>query len=186
MAKTESGAQKFTNFEEMFSKTRTVVETLNKKGAMYLELSRKKIEYMDAKSKLSKAYEKFGRLQYDAYIGNEVDENDYACTVADISALKEKTETLSAELEEAKNKDTEELKKGAEELKNEVKSASKEARDVIVQQAKDFFRAVQLSVRSGASYDPGSEITTDFKEIKEEAPGEEQPSDTDSDKGKDH
>ena len=128
MAKTENGSQKFTNFEEMFSKTKNVAETLNKKGAMYLELSRKRIEYMDSKSKLSKAYEKFGRLQYEAYIGNEVDENEYACAVADISALKEKTETLSAELEEAKNKDAQELKKGAEEFKNEVKSASKEAR----------------------------------------------------------
>ncbi len=168
MAKSDSGTQKFANFEEVFSKTKNVAETINKKGAMYLELSRKKIEYMDAKSKLSKAYEKFGRLQYETYLGNDVDENDYACAVADISALKEKTDTLSAELEEAKNKDAEELKKGAEEFKNEVKSASKEARDVIVQQAKDFFRAVQLSVKSGASYDPGSEITTDFTEVEDD------------------
>ena len=41
MAKTENGSQKFTNFEEMFSKTKNVAETLNKKGAMYLELSEK-------------------------------------------------------------------------------------------------------------------------------------------------
>lgn len=179
MAKSDSGAQKFTNFEEMFSKTKSVAETINKKGAMYLELSRKRIEYMDAKSKLSKAYEKFGRLQYETYIGNDVDENEYACAVADISALKEKTQTLSAELEEAKNKDAEELKKGAEELKNEVKSASKEARDVIVQQAKDFFRAVQLSVKSGASYDPGSEITTDFTEVNDEKSSQDQDTETD-------
>ena len=65
MAKTDNSAQKFTNFEEMFSKTKNVAETINKKSAMYLELSRKRIEYMDAKSKLSKAYEKFGKLQYE-------------------------------------------------------------------------------------------------------------------------
>lgn len=184
MAKTENGSQKFTNFEEMFSKTKNVAETLNKKGAMYLELSRKRIEYMDSKSKLSKAYEKFGRLQYEAYIGNEVDENEYACAVADISALKEKTETLSAELEEAKNKDAQELKKGAEEFKNEVKSASKEAHDVIVQQAKDFFRAVQLSVKSGAPYDPGSEIHAEFSQVKEKQTPEQQ--DVRSDQKQDH
>lgn len=174
MAVSDNGTQKFTNFEEMFSKTKNVAESINKKGAMYLELSRKKIEYMDAKSKLSKAYEKFGRLQYEAYCGNDVDENDYACAVADISALKEKADTLSAELEEAKNKDAEEFKKGAEEFKNEVKSASKEARDVIVQQAKDFFRAVQISAKSGAKYDPGNEITADFTEVKDEKSAEEQ------------
>ena len=174
MAKTDNGAQKFTNFEEMFSKTKNVAETINKKSAMYLELSRKRIEYMDAKSKLAKAYEKFGKLQYETYLGNDVDENDYACAVADISALKEKTEKLSAELEEAKNKDAEDLKKGAEEFKNEVMSASKEARDIIIQQAKDFFRAVQLSVKAGTTYEPGSEINADFTEVKDENKNSEQ------------
>ena len=173
MPKQESTSQKFGSIEEMFSKTRDVAETLNKKGAMYLELSRKRIEYMDSKSKLAKAYEKFGRLQFEAYLGNDVDENDYAGCIADISALKEKTESLNAELEEAKNKDAEDFKKGAEEFKNEVKTASKEARDVIVQQAKDFFRAVQLSVKSGAAYDSSTEITTDFTEVSGETAPEQ-------------
>lgn len=173
MPKQDGNTQKFTNFEDMFSKTRNVAETLNKKGAMYLELSRKRIEYMDSKSKLAKAYEKFGRLQFEAYLGKDVDENDYAGCIADISALKEKTESLNAELEEAKNKDAEDFKKGAEEFRNEVKTASKEARDVIVQQAKDFFRAVQLSVKSGAAYDSSTEITTDFTEVSGETAPEQ-------------
>lgn len=167
MPKQESTSQKFGSIEEMFSKTRDVAETLNKKGAMYLELSRKKIEYMDAKSKLSKAFEKFGRLQYEAYCGNDVDENEYACSVADISALKEKTQALGEELEEAKSKDAEEFKKGAEEFKKEVQSASKEARDVIVQQAKDFFRAVQLSVGTGMKFNSSGEFNADFTEVKD-------------------
>lgn len=167
MSKTDGNAPKLTNFEDMFSKTRSVAETINKKGAMYLELSRKRIEYMDAKSKLSKAYENFGKLQFSAYNGEDVDENEYACAVADIAALKERTETLSAELEEAKNKDTEEFKKGAEEFRKEVQTASKEARDVIVQQAKDFFRAVQLSVKSGAPYTSDREVTVDYTEVNE-------------------
>lgn len=169
MPKQDGNSQKFNNIEDVFSKTRNVAEAINKKGAMYLELSRKKIEYVDSKNKLSKAYETFGRLQFETYLGNDVDENDYAGCIADISALKEKTETLSAQLEEAKKYDTQELKKGAEELKNEVKTASKEARDVIVKQAKEFFRAVQLSVKSGASYTPSTEITTEFTEVSGEA-----------------
>lgn len=167
MSKAEGGAPKLTNFEEMFSKTKTMAETLNKKGAMYLELSRKRIEYMDAKSKLSKAYENFGELQFQAYKGEEVDENEYACAIADISALRERCETLSAELEEAKNKDAEELKKGAEELRKEVQTASKEARDVIVQQARDFFRSVQLSAKSAPPFNSEKEVTVDYTEVKE-------------------
>ena len=107
MSKADDSAPKLTHFEAMFSKTRSMAETINKKGAMYLELSRKKIEYMDAKSKLSKAYENFGKLQFSAYIGEEVVENEYAWSIWDITALKERNDTLSAELEGAKKKDAE-------------------------------------------------------------------------------
>ena len=132
MTKAESGAPKMSNFEDVFSKTKNVAETLNKKGSLYLELSRKKIEYMDAKSKLAKAYQNFGKLQFSAYLGEEVDENEYA--------------VLKAELDDAKSKDAQEFVKGAEEFKEEVKTASKEARDAILVQARDFFRAFQNAV----------------------------------------
>lgn len=93
MAKSDNGS-KITNFEEVLSKTKNVAEVLNKKGSAYLELSRKRIEYMDAKSKLSKAYEKFGKLQYSAYIGEEVNEDEYAAAVADIAAYRERLDVL--------------------------------------------------------------------------------------------
>lgn len=146
MTKAESGAPKMSNFEDVFSKTKNVAETLNKKGSLYLELSRKRIEYMDAKSKLAKAYQNFGKLQFSAYLGEEVDENEYAVCVADITAYRERIDVLKAELDDAKSKDAQEFVKGAEEFKEEVKTASKEARDAILVQARDFFRAFQNAV----------------------------------------
>ena len=120
MAKPDNGS-KITNFEDVLSKAKNVSEVLNKKGSAYLELSRKRIEYMDAKSKLAKAYEKFGKLQYSAYIGEEVNEDEYAAAVADIAAYRERLDALASELDDAKMpKDADDLKKNAEELKNEM------------------------------------------------------------------
>ena len=78
---------KISNFEEVLSKTKDMAQMLNKRSAQCIEVSRKRVEYLDAKSKLSKAYEKFGRLQYKASLGEDVDENEYAVAVADIAAL---------------------------------------------------------------------------------------------------
>lgn len=167
MAKSDNGS-KITNFEEVLSKTKNVAEVLNKKGSAYLELSRKRIEYMDAKSKLSKAYEKFGKLQYSAYIGEEVNEDEYAAAVADIAAYRERLDVLASELDDAKiPKDADDLKKNAEELKNEMKSASTEAVDALVQQARDFLKAIQLSVKSVSPIQDETvnhEVEVEFKE----------------------
>lgn len=167
MTKTESGSPKMSNFEDVFSKTKNVAETLNKKGSLYLELSRKKIEYMDAKSKLAKAYQNFGKLQFSTYLGENVDENEYAVCVADITAYRERIDVLKAELDDAKNKDAQDFVRGAEEFKEEVKTASKEARDAILVQARDFFRAFQNAVNSKNSApvsDDKEHIEVEFKE----------------------
>lgn len=172
MAKTDGNVHKISNIEEVFSKTRTVAESLNKKGSLCIELSRKRVEYLDAKTKLSKAYEKFGKLQFSASLGEDVDENEYASAVADITALKERMETLSEELDGAKVvKDTDDLKREAEELKQEVKIASKEAKEVIIQQAKDVLKAVQNSVKANnIPVQDGEEIEVEFKEADKPAP----------------
>lgn len=62
-----SGA-KISNFDldDMLSRTRTFTEEVSKKSAEALELSRKKVECLDIKAKLSKAYERYGRLAYEA------------------------------------------------------------------------------------------------------------------------
>lgn len=146
---------KISNFEEVFSKTKTVAESLNKKSAQCIELSRKKVEYLDAKTKLAKVYEKYGKIQFDAYLGAQTDENEVDTLIAEITAYRERISILRSELDEAKsNKDSSELKKEAEELKQEVVAASKEAKEVFIKQAKearknaqDVIKAVHNSVK---------------------------------------
>ena len=62
--------------EEMFNKTKDVAENMSKKSAERLEISRKKVELLDAKAKLAKLYEKFGKLNYAKYIGDEISEDE--------------------------------------------------------------------------------------------------------------
>ena len=60
------------NFEEVLTKTKTYAEDAAKKSAERLEISKKKIELLDSKTKLVKAYENYGRLQYALVEGDEV------------------------------------------------------------------------------------------------------------------
>ena len=88
-------------FEEMLNKTRGVAESLGKRSAEGIELSKKKIEALDAKAKLVKLYEKFGELQYNCYIGEEIDDSQLAGIAAEISAVKD---LLNDEVEQLKVK----------------------------------------------------------------------------------
>ncbi len=144
------------NFEEVIIKTKDVAQTVGKKGSQYFEASKKKLELLDAKSKLAKAYEKFGRLQFDSLNGEAVDDDEYDCAVADIKTFILKVDELEAQLEEAKAAaDTDELKRGAEELKQGVVTVSKE----VVNQAKEVIKAVQKSNSDDADdVDDASEV----------------------------
>lgn len=88
--------------EEVFNKTRDMAETVSKKSAEHLEMSRKKIECLDAKTKLSRLFEKYGELQYNSYIGEEVNPSELEDVANRIALLKEKIELLTIEIEEAK------------------------------------------------------------------------------------
>ena len=88
--------------EEMFNKTKDVAENMSKKSAERLEISRKKVELLDAKAKLAKLYEKFGKLNYAKYIGDEVSDEEIADCANAIADTKEKVELYSAEIERAK------------------------------------------------------------------------------------
>lgn len=90
--------------EEMLSKTRGVAESLGKRSAEGIELSKKKLEAIDAKNKLGKLYEKFGELQYKGFIGEEVDDAQLAGIAAEISAVKDRLDLLNDEVEELKAK----------------------------------------------------------------------------------
>lgn len=138
-----SGA-KISNIEDVFVKAKTVSDSINKKSAKCLEISRKKVEYLDAKSKLAKSYEKFGNLHFELLLGNEIDEAEMDFLIAEITAYRERMDVLDKEFEEAKSiLDTEDIKKEAEELKKEMKYASMETIEVLKIRAKEAMLAVQ-------------------------------------------
>lgn len=86
-------------FEEFLNKTKDVAETVGKKSAERLDISRKKLELLDMKAKLSKTYERFGRLQYKSFIGEEVDAEKLEEMVTEISQLNDKIDVLSFDIE---------------------------------------------------------------------------------------
>lgn len=88
--------------EEVLSRTKTAAENFGRKSAEHLEVSRKKVEILDAKTKLSKMYEKYGELQYNALIGVEPDPQLLEDTAMKISQYREKIAFLSEEVERAK------------------------------------------------------------------------------------
>lgn len=101
-----SGA-KISNFDldDVLSRTRTFTEEVSKRSAEALELSRKKVECLDIKAKLSKAYERYGRLAYESVQQPQLQQTEAleSCG-AEITALRTKLDQLTAEqLEAAKN-----------------------------------------------------------------------------------
>ena len=88
------------SFEEVLAKTRIYAEKATKKSAERLEISRKKIELHDSKTKLSKAYEKFGRLEYSKLQGEEISEDDYKSALAQIELQRTRSDMLDKEIEE--------------------------------------------------------------------------------------
>ena len=138
---------KISNFDELFSKTKTVAESLNKKGAQAFDMSRKRLDYLDAKAKLSKLYEKYGKIQFDAFVGEEIDENDLDMITAQIITYREKLADLKVQLEEIN--DNSDLKREAEDLKKEVIIASQEAKEVI----KNVFNNKTAQAPKNVDYD---------------------------------
>lgn len=90
------------NFEEVLTKTKNYAEIATRKSAERLEISKKKIELLDSKTKLSKAYEKYGKLQYSIHEGNDVLEAEIKSSLAEIQLLKTKADYLDNELKELK------------------------------------------------------------------------------------
>ena len=99
------------NFEEVLTKTKTYAEDAAKKSAERLEISKKKIELLDSKTKLVKAYENYGRLQYALVEGDEVSPEELKTVEEEIQLQKNRTEYLDAEVEELRQKFLEEKTK---------------------------------------------------------------------------
>ena len=88
------------NFEEVLAKTKSYAEKATKKSAERLEISRKKIELLDSKTKLSKAYEKFGRLEFARQQGEDVTDDEHKSALAQIELQKTRAEMLDKEIED--------------------------------------------------------------------------------------
>lgn len=90
-----NNAKKNGSIDEVINKTKEYA----KKSAQAIEISRKRIELLDTKTKLAKAYEKYGKLQFSVYDGGEVNQDDLEATCEEIIMLKSQSEFLEAEIE---------------------------------------------------------------------------------------
>ncbi|MBR2133134.1 MAG: hypothetical protein IJ851_00310 [Eubacterium sp.] len=120
--------------EDVLNKTRDAAEVIGKKSAERLELSRKKVEYFDTKSKLNRQYEKYGRMSYKVLLGEEVDDYEMSECAAKISQLKDKLDLLSVDIENAKEQfneavsaATQKAQKAYEDIKKEVEKVNQKS-----------------------------------------------------------
>lgn len=90
-----NNAKKNGSIDEVINKTKEYA----KKSAQAIEISRKRIELLDTKTKLVKAYEKYGKLQFNIYDGGEVSQDELEATCEEIIMLKSQSEFLEAEIE---------------------------------------------------------------------------------------
>ncbi len=89
-----NNVKKNPGFEDMLNKTREYA----KKSADAIEISRKKIELLDAKTKLSKAYEKLGKLHFRVYDGEDVSGDEIEAACSEIIIIKGKIDYLEKEI----------------------------------------------------------------------------------------
>lgn len=125
--------------EEVFNKTKDMAETVGKKSAEHLEISRKRIECIDAKAKLAKLFEKYGELQYNISIGEDVDSAELGSLVLRITEIKEKISALTLEIETAKTQ-----------FNEAVSTATKKTRDVI---QKEFEKMNKVDIQDEEQLD---------------------------------
>ncbi|MGN1329264.1 MAG: hypothetical protein ACI4V4_06165 [Eubacterium sp.] len=123
-----SAQESFNNekLEEVFNKTKDVAESVSKKSAERIELSRKRVELFDAKAKLSKLYEKYGKLQYGIRIGDEIGHEVLTDYENQIAELREKIDIYTKDIEEAK-----------EAFNESMSQAAKRTRDAFCQDGKE-------------------------------------------------
>ncbi len=91
------------NFDELLSKTKSYAEKATKKSAERLEVSKKKIELLDAKNKLAKAYEQYGRLTYAMAQGESVSGEELKSAAASVELQLMRSEALDSEISELKS-----------------------------------------------------------------------------------
>ncbi len=121
------------NFEDVLTKTKSYAEKATKKSAERLEISRKKIELLDSRTKLSKAFERYGKLQYSAYIGEEINEEEVESALQEIQLQKTRADLLDEEIAALREAFVESLSK--KEARQYVRQEKKE--EEMAQEAAD-------------------------------------------------
>lgn len=104
------GSVKKGNFDEVLNKTKDYASKATKKGSQGVELSRKRIELFDVKTKLAKAYEAFGKLQYDEIEGVSVSDEERQSCLAQIELHKTRAQLLEEEIASLKEQFTSSVK----------------------------------------------------------------------------
>lgn len=118
-----NNARKNGTFEEVLNKTKAYA----KKSSEAIEISRKKIELLDAKTKLAKIYEKYGKMQFELYDGNDIDEEEQNKLIEEIVMLRGKIEFIEEEIEAFK----EAIAVDFEAIKNQKKENDIVVEDVV-------------------------------------------------------
>lgn len=118
-----NNARKNGTFEEVLNKTKAYA----KKSSEAIEISRKKIELLDAKTKLAKIYEKYGKMQFELYDGNDIDEDEQNKLIEEIVMLRGKIEFIEEEIEAFK----EAIAVDFEAIKNQKKENDIVVEDVV-------------------------------------------------------
>ena len=124
------------NFDEVLSKTKSYAEKATKRSAERLEISKKKIELLDSKAKLTRAYEKYGKLMYLKNQNEEVSEDEIASAEAAIELQKMRSDMLNEEIEELKTIFAEAAAK-REEKNTESDSEAADVEVVVVEPSED-------------------------------------------------
>lgn len=149
-----SAQESFNNekLEEVLNKTKDVAESMSKKSAERIELSRKKVELFDLKARLSKLYEKYGKLQYGIRIGDEIGQEVLTDYENQIAELREKIDVYTKDIDEAKAA-----------FNESMAQAAKRTRDVFYQDGRVVHSDDAVDVTVSGDDITVEEVTSDIK-----------------------
>lgn len=132
------------NFDDIINSTKKFAKAIGKKSSEYLDESKKKVEYLDAKNKLNKLYAKFGEMNYLKYIGDNISDEVIDVVANEIADCKANLVVLKENISNTADYQTAvEIKKEAQQLKNSVKDVSNETKEAILGQLSDLEETVK-------------------------------------------
>lgn len=86
-------------FDDVISRTKSMAEVVSKKSAEAIEISKRKIELVDCKNRLNRAYAVLGKLEYDSIYGKGLDEAAVTNAVKEIDETAAKVRRIEEDLQ---------------------------------------------------------------------------------------